>query len=63
MSDNEIMSLPDWDIAFDLSIEQFKKQHAKEPTLVELQNLIEILVKQFHELGYLIEPAQKKMMG
>lgn len=45
MSDNEIMSLPDWDIAFDLSIDQFKKQHGKEPTLVELQNLIEILVK------------------
>jgi hypothetical protein len=63
MSDNEIMSLPDWDIAFDDSIEQFKIQNRKEPTLLELQNIIEILVKRFHELGYLIEPRQKRMMG
>ena len=60
MSDNEIMSLPEWDTAFDKSIEQFKKQKGKEPTLMELQNLIEILIQRFHSVGYLIEPVQQK---
>ena len=51
MNDNEIMSLPEWDAAFDESIELFKKQHHKEPTLLELQNLIEILIKCFRANG------------
>jgi hypothetical protein len=42
MSDNEVMSLPEWDAAFDESIVLFKKLNRKEPTLLELQNLIEI---------------------
>jgi hypothetical protein len=51
MNDNEIMSLPEWDNAFDESIEVFKKQNQKEPTLLELQNLIEILIKSFRANG------------
>jgi hypothetical protein len=52
MNDNEVMSLPEWDPAFDESIELFKKQNRKEPTLLELQNLIEILIKSFRANGY-----------
>jgi hypothetical protein len=52
MSDNEIMSLPEWDEAFDESIALFKKQNRKEPTLLELQNLIEILITSFRANGY-----------
>jgi hypothetical protein len=52
MNDNEIMSLPEWDATFDESIELFKKHHSKEPTLLELQNLIEILIKSFRANGY-----------
>jgi hypothetical protein len=59
MSDNEIMSLPEWDMAFDDSIEQFKKQNRKEPTLLELQNLIEILIKHFHTYGKFMQPVEK----
>jgi len=59
MSDNEIMSLPEWDVAFDESIEQFKKQNRKEPTLVELQNLIELLIRSFHANGFFVRPYEK----
>jgi len=52
MNDNEIMSLPEWDAAFDESIELFKKQNRKEPTLLELQNLIELLIQSFRAHGY-----------
>lgn len=51
MNDNEIMSLPEWDAAFDESIDLFKKQNHKEPTLLELQNLIEILIQSFRANG------------
>jgi hypothetical protein len=58
MNDADIMFLPEWDEAFDESIAQFKKQNGKEPTLVELQNLIEILINRFHALGYFIQPVE-----
>ena len=58
MNDNEVMSLPEWDAAFDESIELFKKQNRKEPTLLELQNLIEILIKSFRANGYFKQPEE-----
>jgi hypothetical protein len=63
MTDAEIMSLPEWDDAFDESIDQFKKQNSREPTLVELHNLIEILVNRFQTLGYLVKPTKKFSNG
>jgi len=58
MNDNEVMSLPEWDAAFDESIELFKRQNRKEPTLLELQNLIEILIKSFRANGYFKQPEE-----
>lgn len=60
MNDNDIMALPDWDIAFDESIEQFKRQNGKEPTLLELQNMIEILLKRFRESERLVRAGEGK---
>ena len=59
MNDNEVMSLPEWDAAFDESIELFKRQNRKEPTLLELQNLIEILIKSFRANGYFKQPEEE----
>ena len=59
MSDNEIMSLPEWDLAFDESIELFIKQNRKEPTLLELQNLIELLIQSFHANGCFTQPWER----
>jgi len=59
MNDNEVMSLPEWDAAFDESIELFKRQNRKEPTLLELQNLIEILIKSFRANGYFKQPVEE----
>jgi hypothetical protein len=62
MNDNEVMSLPEWDEAFDESIELFKKENHKEPTLLELQNLIEILIKNFRANGY-FKQSEKVIAG
>lgn len=58
MNDVDIMLLPEWDEAFDESIAQFTRQQGKEPTLLELQNMIEILINRFHALGYFIQPVE-----
>ena len=59
MSDNDVMSLPEWDAAFDESIERFTKQNHKEPTLLELQNLIEVLIQSFRAHGSFKPPIEK----
>jgi len=53
MNDLEIISLPEWDEAFDESIANLKMKNRKEPTLVELQNLIEVLINHFRTAGKL----------
>ncbi len=53
MNDLEIISLPEWDEAFDQSIANLKRKNSKEPTLVELQNLVEILINHFRIAGKL----------
>ena len=53
MNDLEIISLPEWDEAFDESIANLKRKNSKEPTLVELQNLIEVLINHFRTAGKL----------
>lgn len=63
MNDNEVMSLPEWDAAFDESIELFKKQNHKEPTLLELQNLIELLIKSFRANGYFKQAEEEEIVG
>lgn len=51
MNDLEIISLPEWDEAFDESIANLKKKTSKEPTLVDLQNLIENMINHFRTDG------------
>jgi hypothetical protein len=63
MNDNEVMSLPEWDAAFDESIELFKRQNHKEPTLLELQNLIEILIQSFRANGYFKQVEEEVVVG
>jgi len=53
MDDLEIMAQPEWDNAFDEYVEQFKKENRKEPTLVELQNMVEVLIQRFRAVSYL----------
>ena len=53
MNDLEIISLPEWDEAFDESIANLKKKSSKEPTLVDLQNLIENMINHFRTDGKL----------
>ena len=53
MNDLEIISLPEWDEAFDESIANLKRKNSKEPTLVELQNLIEVMINHFRSEGKL----------
>ena len=55
MNDLEIIAQPEWDSAFDEYIELFKKENHKEPTLVDLQNIIEILIKRFRAVRYLMQ--------
>jgi hypothetical protein len=55
MDDLKIMSMPEWDEALDESITQFKKLNRKEPTLVELQNIIEVLIKRFRAVGMVMQ--------
>jgi hypothetical protein len=53
MNDLEIIYLPEWDEAFDQSIANLKRKNCKEPTLVELQNLIENMINHFRTAGKL----------
>jgi len=55
MNDLEIMARPEWDSAFDEYIELFRKENHKEPTLDDLQNIIEILIKRFRAVSYLMQ--------
>ena len=53
MNDLEIISLPEWDEAFDESVANLKLKNCKEPTLVDLQNLIEDMINHFRTAGEL----------
>jgi len=55
MNDLEIMAQPEWDSAFDEYVELFIKENGKDPTLVDLQNMIEILIKRFRAVSYLMQ--------
>jgi len=59
MTDLEIMSLPDWDEALSDLIADFRQRNRREPTELEIKNLIEILLNRYRDLGYLIQPVQK----
>ncbi len=60
MTDQEIMSLSDWNEALDEMIDEFRRTHNREPSQLELDNLIEILINRYRELGYLIKHREKK---
>jgi hypothetical protein len=59
MSDVEIMALPEWDGELNRLTENFRNEHRREPSPLELANLMEILINRFRAFGLLIPPTRQ----